>query len=888
MKLAIYNGLPFHFEMFGYILHMCKVKGYDLTIYSHSDPYGWKEFYRTLFPVVDWRPVQTFMAECKQYAYILLTTDDDRSFPYKGNNVICIDHNYMLRTPDIPLKFHIATRPFSSNYRKWGLPCYPIVRSVQEKIAYCKARTDGIHVVIVGGCNDYDIRRLQRLSSSAPITLHFISRRIDAERVAPLKRTYTVCIHENISTNEMISILKYSKYVICDVTTFVDHTTGLSMAGCIPLAFSTLNTLLISDTNNAVYMFTSSTRFSLDSADPIHVTDILDETEINMIYDERKRLMSMFHMHMNALCTPPVVTMAIYNGFRFHHEMFGCLLQYCKLHGYTPTVYSEDEPYKWKEFYESMFPAMSWKHCSAFASECSQYAYIVLVTDDDKTFTYTGKNVICIDHHYTNRRPTIEAANHIATRPFAMNYRTWGLPCYPIVASVAEKKATGIQIVLLGNHFYIAKQINRLRSSEPITLHIVCRKLPSDFVKTLDKAYTVHVHSDIPTHTLLAILKQSKYVLCDVTTHIDHTNGLSMSACIPMAFSTLNTLILSTKNNALYKFSSAQTFVLDSNDPIVITDIDEQQYQRVYDERERLMTDFHTHMNAIIQKKVVLPPHMKAIPCFIERKRVNPQDSVIPRNLIQTFKHNTIHEFIHRNIMQMLALNDDFNYYLITDEIGVDLIRTHFDTATLEAFQKLNIGAAKGDFLRYIALYVYGGVYLDMDSSITTRLSTFVAPTQQHIFFLDTGINIPQWCFMVAPKHPVLLKIIHEMVKRIQAREVNIFIATGPTLFSDCIFNALQNTSIYNTNIQVPKNDRARVFMSNSQWMNGSILFEENPSIQFKQKFKFRMDKFQDELLYTDEKKYTVSFNQPTPNLYKEEAPRPITKDLTKPWTFRV
>jgi mannosyltransferase OCH1-like enzyme len=885
MKVAIFNGFRFHFEMFGYILHYCKVKGYSATIYTQEDAHGWKEFYMSLFPTLQWKSCGQFMSDQMSYDYIVLPTDDDRMFQPKKNNVICIDHNYMLRRPEINPSFHIATRPFVSNYRKWGLPCYPIVQNVQEKIAFCKAKADGIHVVILGGCNDYDIRRLQRLSSSAPITLHFISRRVNADLVAPLKSTYTVCVHENISTNEMMTILKYSNYVICDVTTFADHTNGLSMAGCIPLAFSTLNTLLISDKNNALYKFTSSTSFSLDSADPIQVTDSLDEKEILKIYNEREILMSMFHGHMNELCAP--VKVAIYNGFRFHYEMFGYLLHYCKLHGYIPTIYSEDDPYKWKEFYESMFPAMSWKHCSAFASECSQYAYNVLVTDDDKTFTYTGNNVICIDHHYTIRRSAIDAANHIATRPFAMNYRKWGLPCYPIVA---EKKTTGLQVVILGNHFYFANQINRLRSSEPITLHIVCRKLPLDFVESLDTSFTVHVYRDIPTHDLLAILKQSSYVLCDVSTHMDHINGLSMAACIPMAFSTLNTLILSTKSNDLYKFSSAQTFDLDSNDPIVITGNDEKQIQRVYDERERLMSEFHTQMNAIIRKPVHVPVQgpMKEIPCFIERKRINPQDSLIPRNLIQTFKNNRIHEFIHQNIMKMLALNDDFNYYLITDDIGVDLIRTHFDTTILEAFQKLNVGAAKGDFLRYIAMYIYGGVYLDMDSSISTRLSTFIKPTLQHIFFLDTGINIPQWCFMVAPKHPVLLKIIHEMVKRIQAREANIFIATGPTLFSDCIFNALQNTSVYNTNINFPKNDRARIFMSNSQWMNGLILFEENPSIQFKQKFKFRMDNFRDEYLYTDEKKYTVSFNQPTPKLYKEEAPRPITKDLTRPWTFHV
>lgn len=128
------------------------------------------------------------------------------------------------------------------------------------------------------------------------------------------------------------------------------------------------------------------------------------------------------------------------------------------------------------------------------------------------------------------------------------------------------------------------------------------------------------------------------------------------------------------------------------------------------------------------------------IPVFIERTCVNTNNSndnntIIPKNIIQTYKTNEIHPFIYENIMKMLNMNSDFNYYFITDEIGESLIKENFNENTLIAFQQLNTGAAKGDFLRYIAMYIYGGIYLDLDSSIEIEISSIINLNTEYIFF---------------------------------------------------------------------------------------------------------------------------------------------------------
>lgn len=306
MKIAIFNGLTFHFEMYGYILHYCVVNGHSVTVYTQESTHGWQAFYMKRFPTMIWKSCSDFISEYASHDYIFLTTDDDRVFPLQNaKHLICIDHNFAMRRPSVDPSFHIATRPFVTNYRKWAIPCYPIVHSVQEKVSYLQSMTDGIHIAVIGGRYDYDIKQLKRIKSTSPIILHLISRHISKEQVEPLTQKYRVCIHENISTDGMMDILYRSKYVLCDVTTNMDHIQGKSMSGCIPMAFSTLNILLFSTGNNMLYKFTSAKTFSLQDLEPITLTNTIDEKEIQSVYEERERLISMFHGHVNDCMTAP-------------------------------------------------------------------------------------------------------------------------------------------------------------------------------------------------------------------------------------------------------------------------------------------------------------------------------------------------------------------------------------------------------------------------------------------------------------------------------------------------------------------------------------------------------------------------------------------------------
>jgi len=211
------------------------------------------------------------------------------------------------------------------------------------------------------------------------------------------------------------------------------------------------------------------------------------------------------------------------------------------------------------------------------------------------------------------------------------------------------------------------------------------------------------------------------------------------------------------------------------------------------------------------------------VPIFI-KSEIAQQPQRIPKTIIQTFHTNKIHEELYNNIELMRKLNPEYDYRLITDEEGIELMKQNFSPRVLSAFQQLKLGAAKGDFIRYIALFLFGGVYVDLDASIQLDLNTLISPNNEFVFFINGDINLEQFCFMIRPKHEIMLKIIEEMVIRIENKEGNIFKATGPTLFNDVVYNMMNNTSIYDTNTNVSSDDRAICYSNNNSFMGGRLL----------------------------------------------------------------
>lgn len=255
---------------------------------------------------------------------------------------------------------------------------------------------------------------------------------------------------------------------------------------------------------------------------------------------------------------------------------------------------------------------------------------------------------------------------------------------------------------------------------------------------------------------------------------------------------------------------------------------------------------------------------MIEIPTTIQSKtQKTPQ--TIPKTIIQTYVNNKIPEPIYDNLLKILANNPEYDYRLITDQEAIEIIKKHFDQRMLNAFQQLFLGAAKGDFVRYIVLYLYGGIYLDLDASINTDLNTIISPNDEFIFFINGDRNLEQFCFAIRPRHPLMKKVIEEMITRLEKKESNIFIATGPTLFNDVIYNIMSNTNIYDTNVKLTPHQRGECYCKHNQYIGGKLLLRYNNDME--DKIKFRIDGTEN-MIYENKESVRYFTYDPSTNIH--------------------
>lgn len=114
---------------------------------------------------------------------------------------------------------------------------------------------------------------------------------------------------------------------------------------------------------------------------------------------------------------------------------------------------------------------------------------------------------------------------------------------------------------------------------------------------------------------------------------------------------------------------------------------------------------------------------------YSSKKRENmyykyPRDHVIPKVCHQTWHTREISPEIQKVMKNNKLKNPDIEFKLYTDN-DIDMyIKKNFDDLTYTAFKKINpkYGAALADFFRYCVLYNEGGIYLDIKSSLTTKL----------------------------------------------------------------------------------------------------------------------------------------------------------------------
>ena len=119
---------------------------------------------------------------------------------------------------------------------------------------------------------------------------------------------------------------------------------------------------------------------------------------------------------------------------------------------------------------------------------------------------------------------------------------------------------------------------------------------------------------------------------------------------------------------------------------------------------------------------------------------------MIPKIIYRSWKTQNFHPKIYKQIKKMLDLNKDYDQVIYTDEQINDYVLSNYDSEVYKAFNKLTVMTAKVDFWRYLILYQKGGIYLDIDSTINSKISTFLNEDDDALITAETNPELfVQW-----------------------------------------------------------------------------------------------------------------------------------------------
>jgi hypothetical protein len=116
---------------------------------------------------------------------------------------------------------------------------------------------------------------------------------------------------------------------------------------------------------------------------------------------------------------------------------------------------------------------------------------------------------------------------------------------------------------------------------------------------------------------------------------------------------------------------------------------------------------------------------------------------MIPKNIFQIYHDkNLIKETIIREIKK---INIDYNYYLYNFNDGIEFVKNNFEKKIanniIEHINNLEKYQHKSDLLRYCLLYIYGGVYLDIDLKQKLNLDLIINNSESSELITSFGLS---------------------------------------------------------------------------------------------------------------------------------------------------
>jgi hypothetical protein len=143
-------------------------------------------------------------------------------------------------------------------------------------------------------------------------------------------------------------------------------------------------------------------------------------------------------------------------------------------------------------------------------------------------------------------------------------------------------------------------------------------------------------------------------------------------------------------------------------------------------------------------------------------------------------------------------------YHLYSGEEIEEIIKSNFDVDVYKSYQKLKPYAYKADLARYCLLYLYGGLYIDLNTKFINRLDEKFLNQWDLFAFRDCiGSSVRNWAVMNSiifskPKVKVLQQVIQIVVENCKNEIYGIqaIVPSGCMPFGKAINSAKQDELI--------------------------------------------------------------------------------------------
>lgn len=171
----------------------------------------------------------------------------------------------------------------------------------------------------------------------------------------------------------------------------------------------------------------------------------------------------------------------------------------------------------------------------------------------------------------------------------------------------------------------------------------------------------------------------------------------------------------------------------------------------------------------------------------------------IPKVIYQTFSSSALPWLTRQHVSRFRKKNPGYRYEFYDDQRMVKFMQNHLDSESFELFRRIQIGAIKADFFRYVILYHFGGVYLDIDSLITARLDTMIMADDNAIISKESnGLFYIQYALIFEAGHPFLQRTIEMLIDNLRNNRFphDGHSMTGPGVYTHAIKSCLEENPL--------------------------------------------------------------------------------------------